>query len=444
LSSGYTPLAAQSATPPRAVLCGLLAEFDSVDAIKAAARKVRDAGFSHWDTHTPFPVHGIDAAMGIRATRLPLLVFAFGAIGCLTGLLLQWWANATSFTDFPIVRDTLGTFVQGYNYQVSGKPFWSLPANIPVIFELTVLFAALSCAIGMLVRNNLPWFYNPIFNTQRFERVTSDRFFVRIDASDPKFSLTETQRFLDGLGAVAIERVEDYPNPAAAKMPAAVSRAAVIVGCVLLAPLCIIWMARSNTSDAQRIHIIQDMDNQEKFKAQRASTLFADGRTMRPPVAGAVVHAADAGSARDDHFLRGYRIKKDAAGAETAVFYEDFPKQVLLNEAFVERGRNRFDIYCAPCHGYDGHGQGMVGNRAMEIGGWTAPVDLHDGERYVRPVGHLYNSITAGIRTMPAYGDQISDVDRWAIVAYVRALQRTTHATVEDLTPQQREILNKR
>jgi len=347
----------------RAKLVGLLAEFETPDAILTAARKVRDAGFTRWDTHTPFPVHGIDQAMGIKMTRLPYLVFAFGAIGCSAGILLQWWANATSFGDFGWIEKTLGTFVEGYRFLISGKPAWSFPANVPVIFELTILFSALSCAIGMLVLNNLPLWHNPIFNTSRFKRATTDRFFVRIDADDPKFSQSETQRFLAGLGATAVDRIEDYPSRE--KPPAILPRAAVVLGCAALIPLTIIWLARNNTTDKPRYHIVQDMDNQEKFKSQRASTVFADGRAMRPPVAGAVARdprGQDMGS--DAHFSRGYRLVPDGEG-QKADFFDSFPAQLLVDEKFVRRGQTKFNIYCAPCHGLDGRGAGMVANRAM-------------------------------------------------------------------------------
>lgn len=173
-------------------LVGLLAEYQSVDQILKAARAVRRAGFARWDVHTPFPVHGIDAAMGIKPTILPWLVLGAGLTGLTTGLVMQWWMNAV---DYP--------------FMVSGKPYWSLPANIPVIFELTILFSALTAIFGMLGLNRLPRLYNPLFKSERFRRVTTDRFFVVIDASDPKFDEQATTKLLTDAGATAVERVED-------------------------------------------------------------------------------------------------------------------------------------------------------------------------------------------------------------------------------------------
>jgi hypothetical protein len=173
-------------------LVGLLAEYETVDAVISAAAKVRQAGFTRWDVHSPFPIHGIDSVMGIRPTILPWLVLGGGISGLVGGIALQWFCNAFAY---PLI--------------ISGKPFWSLPANIPVAFECTVLAAALTAVFGMLALNRLPMLYNPLFKSDRFRRVTDDRFFVVIDASDRKFDEQSTTQLLNDAGAVAVERVED-------------------------------------------------------------------------------------------------------------------------------------------------------------------------------------------------------------------------------------------
>ncbi|HSU69365.1 MAG TPA: DUF3341 domain-containing protein [Tepidisphaeraceae bacterium] len=179
-------------TPEPTELVGLLAEYKTVDDVIGAARAVRAAGFTRWDVHSPFPIHGIDSVMGIRPTILPWLVLGGGLTGLIGGLGLQWYCNAF---DYPII--------------ISGKPFWSLPANIPIIFECTVLLAALTAVFGMFALNQLPMLYNPLFKSERFRRVTDDRFFVVIDASDRRFDEAETAKLLNDTGAIAIERVED-------------------------------------------------------------------------------------------------------------------------------------------------------------------------------------------------------------------------------------------
>lgn len=173
-------------------VCGLLIEFDRVEPLLRAAERVRDAGFKCWDVHTPFPVHGCDEAMGIEPTRLPLLVLAAGAAGAIGALGLQWWTNAVN-----------------YPFLISGKPLFSLPANIPVVFEATVLFGALAAFLGMLAFNGLPKLYHPLFASARFRKATDDRFFIFIEAGDPKFDATATREFLQGLGPTAIEEVRE-------------------------------------------------------------------------------------------------------------------------------------------------------------------------------------------------------------------------------------------
>ncbi|HMO25850.1 MAG TPA: DUF3341 domain-containing protein [Tepidisphaeraceae bacterium] len=184
-------------------LVGYMAEFDNVDDLLAAARTVRDAGYSKWDVHSPFPIHGIDAAMGVKMTILPWIVLGGGLTGLLGGLLLTYWANAADYT-LPFLRN-----LEPYQYLISGKPVWSLPANIPVIFETTVLLAAFGAVFGMLLLNKLPMLHNPLFNSERFRRVTDDRFFVVIEAADPRFDTAGTAQLLESLRPLSIERVED-------------------------------------------------------------------------------------------------------------------------------------------------------------------------------------------------------------------------------------------
>ena len=194
-------------------------------------------------------------------------------------------------------------------------------------------------------------------------------------------------------------------------------------------PLALIMRARVTTSPQPRIHIIPDMDNQPKFKTQSRNPMFADRRAMRPPVAGAVPRGADLG----EPAVRSGRVGEN--------WVEAIP--VEINRGAIERGRQRYDIYCSPCHGLAGFGDGMVAKRADELleGTWTPPTSFHTDLIRERPAGHLFNTITNGIRNMPAYGPQISVEDRWAIIAYVRALQRSQNATVDDVPPEIRAQL---
>ena len=173
-------------------LVGLLAEYTNVDQILKAARAVRRAGFTRWDVHSPFPIHGIDYAMGIKPTILPWIVLGMGLTGLASAIALQWFCNAFD-----------------YKFLISGKPLWSFPANVPIMFELTVLFSAYTAVFGMLMLNGLPRLYNPLFKHDRFRRATDDRFFVVLDATDPKFEEAASTQLLLDAGATAVERVED-------------------------------------------------------------------------------------------------------------------------------------------------------------------------------------------------------------------------------------------
>ncbi len=187
---------------PDRYLYGVMAEFTTPAQIMKAAEKIRDAGYRWWDCHTPFPVHGLDKAMGIKPTILPILAFFGGLTGAVLGLILEVFTNSTGFDFWLIVP------VRGYEFLISGKPMHSYPAFIPVIFELTILMAASAVFFGMLIFNKLPTFYHPVFKSRRFARVTDDRFFLVIESRDPKFSRRKTRALLEELDPVSMEELE--------------------------------------------------------------------------------------------------------------------------------------------------------------------------------------------------------------------------------------------
>lgn len=184
-------------------LWGLLAEYSDPEALRAAAEKVRDAGYRRWDCCTPYPVHGLDQAMGVRPTILPWLVLGAGLTGAAIALLLQWYCNS------PGMASPQSGLLSSYPLVFSGKPYWSLPANIPIIFELTVLLASLTAFVGVWALARLPRPHFPASKCPRFRRVTDDRFFIIIEAGDKRFVLEQTRQLLAGTDAVAVEEVMD-------------------------------------------------------------------------------------------------------------------------------------------------------------------------------------------------------------------------------------------
>ena len=175
----------------RTPLYGMMAEFDTPDDLIGAVGRCRDEGYRDLNAYSPFPVHGLAEALGFEKTRLPLVVLIGGILGCLSGFFLQYYAAAI---DYP--------------FNVGGRPTNSWPAFIPVTFECTILFAGLAAVLGMLALNGLPMPYHPVFNAPRFELASRTTFFLCIKATDPKFDLQATRRFLETIGAHDIVEVD--------------------------------------------------------------------------------------------------------------------------------------------------------------------------------------------------------------------------------------------
>ncbi|MCH1495596.1 MAG: DUF3341 domain-containing protein [Rubripirellula sp.] len=446
---------------------GIVAEYESVDSLLNACRRVRDAGYKKTDAYTPFPVHGIDKALGIKPTVLPWIVLGCGLTGTVTALVMQIWMNSI---DYP--------------YIISGKPYISLPAFIPVAFELTVLFSSFGAFFGMWALNGLPRLSNPLFTDPRFDRVTDDRFFLYVDASDDSYDEKAVREIYEQTGGEHINNVLN--DDSSDKIPKPIFMAWGLVIAASVIPLLIVLKMRVTNSDQPRFHIFYDMDFSPAKDAQQGSTLFADGRAMRPDVPGTV---ARGDSNYDMNFMTGVEIDKlsatDAPRAERLVRLSNGPigpqdenaapageesdqgsdesnaasgettkdttpwltsnplgnsKEVLL------QGEKYFGIYCSVCHGMNGGGNGLVNRRAQKILSqtWIPPSSLHQESLYSNqyPDGKLFSTISNGIRKMPGYAGQIKAEDRWAIVAYVRALQLSRNANIDWIPEEKRaEIL---
>ena len=176
----------------RSQLFGVMGEFSSPEDLLAATKKAREAGYKHVEAYTPFPVEGLSEAVGFKWTAVPLLTLMGGLGGGMTGFGLQYWVAAIT-----------------YPLNIGGRPLNSWPAFIPVTFELTVLGASIFAVFGMLALNKLPQPYHPVFNVARFGQASTDKFFLCIEARDPKFDLTETSKFLQSLHAQHVNEVKD-------------------------------------------------------------------------------------------------------------------------------------------------------------------------------------------------------------------------------------------
>lgn len=536
---------------------GVVAEFTDVDSLLAACRRVRDAGYTKADAFTPFPVHGIDTALGIKPTVLPWIALAAGLTGTCIALTMQIWMNGID-----------------YQYIISGKPFISLPAFIPVTFELTILLASFGTFFGMWALNGLPKFSNPMFTSPRFDRVTDDTFFLFLDAKDSRFDEAGAKNLLADLGGEFIEPVLEDDTPKTIPKALLVGLAATIA--LSLIPALAVARMRVTKSESPRFHIFPDMDFSPAKDAQVTSTLFTDGRGNRPDVPGTVTRGsldwdldfqtginmeelaridapraqqlvammqsdeptgadkaaeavAEAKAKTEKPAPKKDAVEKAAPNAESkpepkadettkpepkkpapkqkpakepaskktaaakpaakkpaADVSEAEPKPetemeakseeasatpdslqpatgetvatdktpwlkknpLVLSQAVLERGQQQFNIYCSVCHGVNGAGNGLVNRRAQQILAttWTPPSNIHDPTLHQESYadGKLYSTITNGIRKMPGYAGQIKAEDRWAIVAYVRALQESRSSSLEDVPPAQRNELKKR
>ncbi len=391
---------------------GLLAEFETPAALVAAVARLREAGFRRWEAYTPFPVLGLDAAAEPRPSPLPWIVLGAGGVGGAAGLTLQYLTNTV---DWP--------------WLVSGKPLWSLPAHVPIAFELAILFGALAAFAGVWARDDLPRLAHPLDRHARFTRATNDRFFLLIEADDPGPNAARARALLDESRAVAIEEVAGDPA-AKARLPRGLLRAVVVLGVAAVVSLGLVAQARVTRGRRPRLHLVQDMDFQPVVKADRASPFFADGRGSRAALPGTIAREQPL----DEHLTLGVT---DGAPSRT------FPRAVATGRAAMTDGQRSFEVYCAPCHGLVGDGDGMVARRAEALaqGGWVPPTDLTLAYVRAQPVGQLFASVSDGVRTMPGYGQLVPPEERWRILLYLRALQRRSAASLADVPAAQRRAL---
>ncbi|MEL6110749.1 MAG: quinol:electron acceptor oxidoreductase subunit ActD [Planctomycetota bacterium] len=436
-----------------------MAEFTSVDSLLAACRRIRDAGYTKTDAFTPFPVHGIDKALGIKPTWLPWIALFGGVSGTVIALVMQVWMNGID-----------------YKYIISGKPYISLPAFMPVAFELTILLASFGAFFGMWALNGLPRFSNPMFTDPRFDRATDDRFFLYIDARDPRYDSEGVRKLFADTGSEYINEVVEDDSPKKVPKPVFMIWGTMVAASVI--PLLIILTMRVTNSSQPRFHVFPDMDFSPAKDAQMSTSLFVDNRSMRPDVPGTVARGqmeesldvltgidseklAQIDAPRADRLVRAYFLDDEDAKAEevaevteagdgetaqepsvmdTTPWLKEIP--ITVDTALLEKGQQQFGIYCAVCHGMNGRGNGLVNQRAQSINAatWVPPSNMHQESLYSDkyPEGKLFSTISNGIRKMPGYAGQIKLRDRWAIVAYVRALQKSQNAEMELVPPSQK------
>ena len=367
----------------------VLGLFDSADALMAAIPKVKKEKLGRLETYTPYPIHGMDAALGLRRSPLGGMVLGMGILGALTALGFQYWISAV---DYPIVT--------------GGKAPGSWEAFVPILFEVMVAFATFTAGLGMLfLLNRLPFFGHPILNAKAMRGITRDRFALAIEA-DPELDTEAARVALAAAGAADIEVLTE-----AEKAPFITSdfvlRAlgGIFVSCVV-AGLAMYAAIKIMPQVSPVTHML----DQPRLNAQQASSFFADGRAMRMPVPGTVA--------------RGYLPMLESSQEEAASLVNPLPRSPEI----LAKGRQAFTVRCATCHGPLANGLGSLG---AAYG--AKPANLQAPQFLAYPDGKILWTIVNGKNAMPSQAADLGEEQRWAVVHYVRALQRAQNAKDEDL-----------
>lgn len=374
-------------------LFGISAIFKTPDEIIKAAKKTAEAGYKKFDTHSPYPVHGMERAMKLKPSKLGFITLVFGLTGAALALLLMYW---TMSVDYPMI--------------IGGKPFFALPAFIPVTFEVTVLLATLSTVIGMITFFfRFPENDHPLHDTEYMKKVSRDHFGLVIESSDKNFDESKVREFLKSLSPISIEEIyypekETYPVLEPKFVTFLIAVALVTSGVTYFALNKLLYMQPFTW-----------MMEQPKLNPQKPSNLFADGFGMRTPLQGTVA--------------RGF-LPYPYMGQTN-------PTEVLQNPFLptnenLKLGEQKYLTFCSPCHGNFGDGDSRL------RGQFPNPPSLHSTRAREFSDGMIYHIITNGQNIMPSYASQITREERWAIVNYIRVLQRAKNAKSSDL-----QVVNK-
>jgi mono/diheme cytochrome c family protein len=369
-------------------LYAVTALYDTPDQIINAAKETSKAGYKNFDVNTPYPVHGMDRSMGLKQSKLGFVTLFFGFSGTAFILLFMFWAMSI---DYPLV--------------IGGKPFFALPAFVPITFETTVLLAAVSTVFGMLaVFFNLPANNHPLHDTEYMRNVSLDKYGLVIEASDPSFEQSKVTNFLKGLGAGRIELIY-YPEQETYKIFEKKFILFLIVTALLVSGGTYVTLNK-----VIYIEPFSWMSEQEKLIPQEPGKFFSDQFGMRKPVEGTIARG----------FLP-YPYMGQANPTETLV------NPLLPTKEVLELGKKKYLTFCSPCHGNyadgDSHLRGQFPN----------PPTLHSARAREFSDGMIYHIITNGQNVMPSYASQVTREERWAIVNYIRVLQKAKNANPSDL-----------
>ncbi|MCG6957755.1 MAG: DUF3341 domain-containing protein [Gemmatimonadetes bacterium] len=371
-------------------LFGVLALFPTADDLLKAIPEVKKRGFTKLEAYTPYPVHGIDEALDLPKSKLGVLVFLMASLGAISMFLFEWW---TSTVSYPLLT--------------AGKAYNGWPAWVPPMLEGTILVGTFTAALGMLfVFNRLPFFGNPMLRSKAIDRITREKFALVIR---PGAGGLDTGGAIAALKAAGGEDIEVVQAPRYSKAGLAWwSKAIGAVGAAcVVAGYGTAWVIRTFPTTRPMV----EMEDQPRLDAQAADTFFASGRGMQLPPDGTVPRT----------FMP---ILAAGPGDGGKALMNPLP----VTDSVLERGRTQFDIHCAVCHDRLGTGKAWLDSTYK-----AQPTDLQSSTVRDASDGYLYWVISRGFASMPAYAADISPDDRWAIIRYVRALQRSQDAPMRDV-----------
>ena len=374
--------------PSRGVF-SVLGVFDSAQLLMEAIPKVKAKVTARLEAYTPYPVHGMDKALGCRKSPIGGMVFVMGLIGAISAIGFEFW---TSGWDYPQIT--------------AGKPYFSWEAFVPIMFEATVLLATFTAGLGMLLLlNRLPFFRHPMLRSSSMPLLTRDKFGLAIESSGEGLDVQNATAILKDAGAAMVEVVENPESvrPASPKFWGAVL---VSIGiAALVAGYLTYWGIKLFPTAVPMVHML----DQPRLDPQRSDDFFKDGFGMRPPVPGTVMHGT-----------LPYTIRNQD---DAVVLENPLPR----TNRVLKQGRQAFTTYCAVCHGVLGNG---VPSLTAAYG--AKPANLVAQNAMVLSDGQIYHVIMVGKNTMPSYAADLDENERWEVIHYVRVLQRAMNAEDKD------------
>jgi mono/diheme cytochrome c family protein len=374
------------------IIYGVTGLFNKPNDIIHAAEKVANSGYQKWDVNTPYPVHGMDQAMKLKSSTMGFFALGLGLMGTFLAVLFIWW---TMVYDYPIV--------------IGGKPFFALPAFIPVMFEVTVIMATIGSVLSMLfIFFKVPNNSHPLHDTDYMKACSSDHYGVCLEAKDPQFDEAEARALLESLGAMNVATIyydnEEINHEHRIFHPK-------FIGFLALASLLTITITYSGFNIIQYTAPFNWMEFQPKLSAQSPTDFFEDGFSMRQPVEGSVA--------------RGFMPYLYTGKPDSAAKY--LSNSLPATKEVIAMGKVKYDTYCSPCHDFVGNGESRLN------GQFPNPPSLHSEKLRNWTDGRIFHVITDGQNVMPSYSSQLNTKEKWAVVHYVRALQRALNAKEEDL-----------